>query len=102
MAHQPSGRSDEAAQYRKWYSTARWRKIREYQLSNQPLCEQCLLSEIVEPATIVHHKTAHKGNEELFWFGPFESLCKPHHDREGHLEDLGRTVVRFDATGWPI
>jgi hypothetical protein len=58
--------------------------------------------DIVEPATIVHHRDAHRGDLEKFWNGPFESLCAPHHNRDGQLEDHGKTVVRFDASGWPI
>lgn len=58
--------------------------------------------EVVEVATVVHHKVAHRGDDEAFWTGPFESLCKPHHDREGQREDLGQTVVAFGADGWPI
>lgn len=56
----------------------------------------------MEPATVVHHKVPHKGDEELFWFGPFENLCKPHHDSHGQLEDHGKKVIRFDANGWPV
>ncbi|RWO13125.1 MAG: HNH endonuclease [Mesorhizobium sp.] len=97
------GRSDEATAYRKMYNTARWRRIREYQLSNFPLCQRCLVSEVVEPATVVHHADGgHKGDVVKFYDGPFESLCKPHHDRDGQLEDHGRTVIRFGVDGWPL
>ncbi|WP_318761858.1 HNH endonuclease [Aminobacter niigataensis] len=96
-------RSAEAVAYRRLYKTARWQRIREYQLAMQPLCERCLTMEVVEPATVVHHANGgHKGDEEKFWSGPFESLCKPHHDSDGKREDLGQTVVRFDANGWPM
>lgn len=96
------GRSADATRYRRLYNTARWRKLRDLQLSMQPLCERCLAMDIVEPATVVHHATPHRGNEELFWSGPFESLCKPHHDSEGQREDMGQTIVRFGADGWPL
>lgn len=88
--------------WRRLYKTARWQRLREHHLSLQPLCERCLTMEVVEPATVVHHKVAHKGDLDLFWSGPFESLCKPHHDRDGQLEDHGKTVVRFGVDGWPI
>lgn len=87
----------------RWYGLARWKRLREAQLALEPLCARCLASEIVTEATVVHHRRAHKGSETLF-FDPdnLESICKPHHDRDGQLEDHGRTVVRFDASGWPI
>lgn len=96
-------RSTEATEYRKLYSTARWRRTREVQLSMQPLCERCLAMGVVEEADVVHHADGgHKGDEDKFWSGPFESLCKPCHDSGGQREDLGQTVVTFDVTGWPI
>lgn len=96
-------RSTEAQQYRKLYRTARWAKLREAKLAADPLCARCLEMEVVEPATVVHHRRAHKGSETLFWdYDNLESICKPHHDSHGQLEDHGKTVVRFDAAGWPL
>ena len=96
-------RSAEAKQYRRHYKSAKWSRVREAQLRMQPLCEYCLQSEIVEPATVVHHgEGGHKGNEHKFWTGPFVSLCAACHNRDGQREDLGQTVIRFDAEGWPI
>lgn len=96
-------RSDRATEYRRWYSTARWARTREAQLTRQPLCERCLAMGQVEEATVVHHADGgHRGDEHRFWSGPFESLCKPHHDSEGQREDLGQTVVAFGADGWPL
>lgn len=96
-------RSDEARNWRRWYSTARWRRIREAQLTQQPLCERCLVMGVVEEATVVHHTGGgHGGDEHRFWSGPFESLCKPHHDSEGQREDLGQEMVTFGSDGWPL
>jgi 5-methylcytosine-specific restriction enzyme A len=59
--------------------------------------------DIVEVATVVHHADGgHGGDEVKFWSGPFECLCKPHHDSEGQREDLGQTVVTYDAVGNPV
>lgn len=84
------------------YKSARWRRLREGQLSLQPLCEWCLESERVTEATEVHHQIPHKGDESVFWNGPFISTCKPCHSSRGKLEDNGKTVVRFGADGWPL
>lgn len=77
--------------------------MRAYLLAQQPLCEICLDQEIVEVATVVHHRDGgHKGDIAKFWDGPFQCLCKPCHDRIGKLEDHGKTVIRFGADGYPI
>ncbi len=95
-------RTTEAAEYRRWYKSARWKRIREQQLRQSPLCEWCIISELVEPATVVHHSTPHRGNEQAFFRGPFTSLCKSCHDKHGQREDLGQTVVHFSPDGWPV
>jgi len=56
----------------------------------------------VTEATEVHHAIPHRGDEALFWGGPFLSTCKPCHSSRGQREDLGQTVVVFGADGWPI
>ncbi|PBB94958.1 HNH endonuclease [Mesorhizobium sp. WSM3862] len=102
-ATKPDRRSPEAAEYRKLYSTARWKRLREFKLAQQPLCEWCLEQEIVEPATEVHHADGgHKGDVVKFFAGPFVSTCKPCHSRRGQREDLGLTVIRFGPDGWPL
>lgn len=40
---------------RECYNTSRWRKLRESQLMEHPLCEECMKSGKVTPATEVHH-----------------------------------------------
>lgn len=96
-------RSAHAEQYRKLYRTARWIRLREAHLSDNPLCELCKRLEIVEEATVVHHKDGgHKGDEDKFWSGPFESLCAPCHDRHGAAEDAGKEIIEFAPDGWPI
>lgn len=96
-------RSAEATAYRRLYNTARWRALRAHLLAQQPLCERCLLSETVEVATVVHHADGgHRGDIARFWDGPFENLCKAHHDRDGKLEDHGKTTINFGPDGWPI
>ncbi|RVN04036.1 HNH endonuclease [Sinorhizobium meliloti] len=94
-------RSEEAAAYRKLYRTARWRRLRERQLSDAPLCQWCLEREIVEPATEVHHRIPHRGDLELFWSGPFLSTCAPCHASRGQREDIGSIVPGLDDDGWP-
>lgn len=75
------------APWRAWYGTKRWRLIRETQLSAHPLCVMCIEDEIVEPATVCDHVTPHRGIEELFWSGPFQSLCAHHHNSAKQREE---------------
>lgn len=95
-------RSADAAEYRKLYATARWKRLRDWFLSENPLCARCIMQEIVEPATVVHHKDAHRGDPEKFWGGPFEALCAPCHNKFGQLEDHGKTTIQFGPDGWPL
>src|SRR6218665_1989689 len=100
-SHDP--RSQEAVEYRRLYKTPRWKQFRAAYLAENPLCVRCLITEEVTEATVVHHaKGAHKGDEKRFWEGPFEGLCKRHHDSDGQLEDHGKTVVYIGVDGYPI
>lgn len=97
-------RSPEAAAYRSLYKTARWQRARESQLSRKPLCEMCEEEGRVEPATVVNHRKAHKGDEQLFWDpANYQSLCKRHHDSDAQIIDKGgqaRPAIGED--GWPV
>lgn len=84
------------------YKTARWRRLRHYQLSMHPLCAWCLERGEVTEANEVHHVRQHKGDLELFWNGPFISTCKSCHSSRGKLEDHGKTVVVYGEDGWPL
>lgn len=96
-------RSDEARQWRKLYGTARWHRLREHQLSAEPLCRFCLEGEDVTAATVVDHVRPHKGDMVLFFDpGNLQSLCAPCHDGIKRRMELGLEVVRFGADGWPI
>ena len=64
----------------KWYKTTTWKKIRERQLAIEPLCRFCKKDGVLTPATVVDHIIPHKEDMKLFFEGPFQSLCKRHHD----------------------
>lgn len=96
-------RSEEAKLYRRWYKSARWRNLRHYQLTIQPLCEFCLVTEEVTAAEVVDHKQNHKGDERIF-FDPanLQSLCKHHHDSAKQMIDHGKKVAITGVDGYPI
>lgn len=96
-------RSTEAEAYRRWYKTARWQKLRARQLNHEPLCAYCLDIGVVNAATVCDHTTPHKGDEHRFWSGPFQSLCKPCHDRDKQrIERGGKPRQAIGTDGWPI
>ena len=99
----PDHRSDEAKAYRRLYKTARWLKLRQSVLDDEPLCRYCIEDEVVEEATVVDHIKPHRGDLDLFWdVTNLQSLCSTCHDGRKQREELGQTFVRFGLDGWPI
>lgn len=85
------------------YKTARWRALRNYQLSIEPLCRFCLITEDVTAADTVDHIKPHKGDVSMF-FEPtnLQSLCKHHHDSAKQMIENGKKVVTYGVDGYPI
>lgn len=84
------------------YSTARWRRVRKDQLRKEPLCRACKRQGIATPATVCDHVDPHKGDLLKFWRGPFQSLCKNHHDSYKQQLERRGFDVEIDASGWPV
>jgi 5-methylcytosine-specific restriction protein A len=85
------------------YDTARWRRMRKYQLAEHPLCAYCLAGRgEITPATVVDHVTPHKGDINEFWCGALQSLCDPCHKSCKHFEEVRgyRPDIRLD--GYPL
>ena len=111
-------RSEEARRYRRWYNTARWKRIRDAQLRDQPLCQMCLKRGLVNDGSrtmtgeaqadprrrhlVCDHITPHRGDEQAFWAGPFQTLCPDHHDIVKQGEDLRGYSKELGLDGWPI
>lgn len=84
-------------EYRAWYKSSAWRKIRAAHLAIEPVCRMCCANSILndggrkvdgspEPnphrrGLIVDHEQPHRGDPVLFFRGPFQALCRDHHDR---------------------
>lgn len=55
----------------------KWRTARAEWLLHHPFCAMCSA-----PATVVDHKTPHRGDQTLFWdWRNWQSLCAPCHNR---------------------
>ena len=95
--------SDYRAKTKPWYGTARWKRTRLAQLMAEPLCCMCRDEGRITAATVCDHIAPHKGDEVLFWTGPFQSLCKPCHDRHKQSEErTGKPKPIIGADGWPV
>lgn len=68
--------------WRKWYSTARWKKLRwSVLLRDAFTCQRCGRLEGDTSQLVANHKRPHRGNETLFWDDRnLETACKPCHD----------------------
>lgn len=96
------GRSAEAAEYRKLYDTARWKRLREAVRAEQPLCVMCLRDDVVTEADVVDHIKPHHGDHLLFFdMSNLQPLCKQHHDRDKQQMERG-TYIEFGPDGWPV
>lgn len=95
-------RSPEAQHYRKLYHSAAWLKIRAYQLQIEPMCRMCAEQGRVTVATVCDHIEPHRGDPAQFYAGPFQSLCKPCHDRHAQRRDEGRDIRATGLDGWPV
>lgn len=71
-------------QYDWWYKLPLWDKMRERQLSREPLCRECVASGVYSSrATEADHITPHRGDWSLFIDEDnLQSLCKSHHSRK--------------------
>jgi hypothetical protein len=89
--------------WRRWYSNAPWAKAKRRQLARQPLCEMCEGRGRTVPASIVHHRTPHRGDWAKF-IDPanFASLCAACHDGAAQsAERMGYSDEVDPATGLP-
>jgi 5-methylcytosine-specific restriction protein A len=73
--------------WRALYDTAAWKRIRLHQLTAEPLCRWCRDRGLTVVATVCDHVVAHRGDPDKFFAGPFQSLCKPCHDRDAQRRD---------------
>jgi 5-methylcytosine-specific restriction protein A len=95
-------RSAQADAYRWLYGTPEWAALKETQLSKQPLCERCSTDDRPVAATVVNHRTPHRGDRRLFR-DPLnlESTCKPCHDGPIQREERLGFSPAVDVGGWP-
>lgn len=95
-------RSAEAKSYRKLYSTRWWKDRRKEQLTEHPLCAVCEKLGFIRSATVVNHIVPHKGDEDLFYNGALESVCKKCHDSSIQSQERRGFSTACDLDGYPV
>lgn len=77
-------RNRDQREWRKWYKTARWQKLRMAVLVRDLFTCQRPGCGRIEPDTsklVADHRRPHRGSEALFWDADnLQCLCKPCHD----------------------
>lgn len=91
-----------AADYKQWYGTLRWRLRARKQITEHPLCAECLKQSRVTAARVADHIIPHKGNKELFWSGKLQSLCSDHHNSYKKRQEFHGYAPDIGVDGWPI
>jgi 5-methylcytosine-specific restriction enzyme A len=84
------------------YGSARWHRIRKYQLMTNPMCGYCLVKGLAVPATICDHVEPHYGDINKFWGSPFQSLCKECHDAGKRFEEQRGYRPDIGLDGYPL
>jgi 5-methylcytosine-specific restriction protein A len=80
--HHPRHQGPRPSAARRGYD-ARWRKARLAFLHDHPFCSTCEKKGVLQPATVVDHVLAHRGNMTLFWDPDnWQGLCKECHNRK--------------------
>ena len=76
------------AERRKIYNSERWRRLRAWKFSCNPLCELCLKNDKIVPAEDIHHIVSFMSTDDpvkrnflAYDFDNLMSLCKPCHQR---------------------
>ncbi|MCM2455315.1 HNH endonuclease [Rhizobium sp. CG4] len=86
---------DASLEYRGWYKTARWQKLRMSVLIRDRFTCQMVGCGRVDGNTsrlVADHKTPHRGDERLFWDeNNLQCLCKTCHDKLKQKEERAQS-----------
>lgn len=75
----------------KFYHSTRWRKLRKYYITKNPLCVECKEKGRDEPARVVDHIISIRDNYSLRTKeSNLQSLCTSHHNSKSALSRKNR------------
>ena len=79
----------EVTPWRKWYDTARWKRLRwSVLLRDLFICQMCKRTEADTSKLVADHKVPHRGDPALFWDAEqVQCLCKSCHDSRKQAEE---------------
>jgi 5-methylcytosine-specific restriction endonuclease McrA len=94
--HKPSLKTINSDSWRATKTTAaergygyKWQKARLEHLRQYPLCAYCGANGRITAATVVDHKTPHRGDMNLFWSrANWQSLCSNCHSSVKQREEF--------------
>lgn len=95
-------RTAESMAWQHLYNTRAWKVARQRQLQDEPLCRMCRDDGLITAASVCDHIEPHKGDRVKFFAGPFQSLCKRHHDGEKKQIEMRGFSKRIGGDGWPV
>jgi len=80
---------DRQHEYRAWYKTQRWRRLRWNVLVRDLFsCQRCGVVEVNTSLLVADHRQPHRGDEVLFWDAQnLWCLCKACHDSAKQREE---------------
>lgn len=91
------------AEWRKWYKTKAWQRLRYHHLKKEPLCRYCQQEGKTTEAQAVDHITPHKGDNTLFHDpANLMSLCFTHHNSAKQKEEKRGQPIGCDVRGNPV
>ncbi|WP_310619674.1 HNH endonuclease [Flexibacterium corallicola] len=101
-------RSAAAKEYRRWYNTKRWHRLRQKALVRDGYrCQktgEILSGKKPEPnSPIADHIIPHKGDPKLFWdLDNIQTVSKAYHDKQKQLQEKRGYSTDCDDEGWPV
>lgn len=72
------------------------------QLRAEPLCRFCSRRGRITAAAVCDHVTQHKGDQQAFWTGPFQSLCASCHSATKQQQERRGFSTEVGPDGWPV
>jgi hypothetical protein len=84
------------------YNSAAWKRRRLAQLTGEPLCRFHLRRGETVSATIADHDPPHRGDHQLFFTGPLQSLCKACHDSLKQAQEKTGFSKEAGLDGFPV
>ena len=90
------------SQHKALYNSAAWKRRRLALLNDEPLCRMCKALGRITMATVADHIKPHRGDLQLFYFGPLQPLCKRCHDGAKQAEEKSGMLRGCDIHGNPL